>query len=434
MMAVEQSPDYDVVVVGASIAGCTAARLYGQQGLRVALVERRSDPADYKRMCTHFIQPSATPVIERIGLAPLIEAAGGVRNALDTWTRWGWIRVPEPDDGSRRPYGYSIRRQTLDPLLRELAAETPGVELMLGKAAGRLTSAEGRITGVVVKGSDGRERELAGGLVVAADGRNSRLGELSGVRARVRTNNRFTYFAYYRNLALSSGETGQLWILEPETAIAYPNDDGVSLVACFIARNRLAAFKRDPEGSFKRHIESLPHGPRIGEAVRVSPLLGKLEMPNSSRRPARPGLAFIGDAAMTADPLWAVGCGWAFQSAEWLVDCTAEALATGDDLNRALTRYRRRHRSQLAGFYFQSSSYSTARKLLPHERLLLSSAAKDPVMARRFTAFGEGLIRLRDLLAPRSLGRALRIVLGDRLRRSGSRQRSGGEPGNAIIH
>ena len=54
-------------------------------------------------MCTHFIQPSATPVIERLGLAPLIEEAGGVRNSLDTWTRWGWIRVPEPEDGSSHP-------------------------------------------------------------------------------------------------------------------------------------------------------------------------------------------------------------------------------------------------------------------------------------------------------------------------------------------
>jgi len=422
---------YDVVVVGAGIAGCTAARLYGQHDLRVALVERRSDPADYKRMCTHFIQPSATPVIERIGLAPLIEAAGGVRNALDTWTRWGWIRVPEPDDSSRPPYGYSIRRQTLDPLIRELAAETPGVELMLGQSAERLASANGRFTGVVVKGSDGRERALTAGLVVAADGRNSGLGELSGVRARVRTNNRFTYFAYYRHLALSSGDTGQLWLLEPETAIAYPNDDGVTLVACFIDRSRLAAFKRDPEGTFNRHVGSLPMSPRIAEAERVSPLLGKLEMPNSSRRAAGPGIAFIGDAAMTADPLWAVGCGWAFQSAEWLVDCTAEALATGGDLNRALTRYRRRHRSQLAGFYFQSSSYSTARKLLPHERLLLSSAAKDPVMARRFTAFGEGLIGLRDLLGPRSIGRALWVVLTHRLRKWRRHEHLDSEPGGA---
>jgi menaquinone-9 beta-reductase len=422
--------DYDIVIVGAGIAGATAARLYAQSGLRVALVDRRSDIGDYKRMCTHFIQPSATPVIERLGLAPLIEEAGGVRNSLDTWTRWGWIRVPEPEDGSTAPYGYSIRRQTLDPMLRVLVSGTPGVELMLGKSAERLISEHGRFTGVVVKGRDGSEEELSGRLVVAADGRGSEIGDLAGVRARLKPNSRFTYFAYYRGLELTSGQTGQLWLLEPNTAIAYPNDDEVTLVACFVERSILPEFKRDPEGSFVRLIEALPRGPKIADAERVSPLLGKLEMPNRSRRVAVPGLAFVGDAAMTADPLWAVGCGWAFQSAAWLVDCTSAAVASGkEDIDRALARYRRKHRSELFGFYFQSSNFSTARGLLPHEKLILSSAAKDPVMARRFTAFGEGLIGLGELLSPRSLGRAVRIVVSDRLRRDKSPQTLNGSRG-----
>ena len=78
--------DFDVVIVGASVAGCTAARLYAQRGARVALVEKRPDVDAYKTVCTHYIQPSATPTIEKLGLAPLIEARGGVRNSIDLWT------------------------------------------------------------------------------------------------------------------------------------------------------------------------------------------------------------------------------------------------------------------------------------------------------------------------------------------------------------
>ena len=59
--------DFDVAVVGASIAGCTAARLYAQRGARVALVEQRPDPDAYKTVCTHYIQSSATPT--KIGRA-----------------------------------------------------------------------------------------------------------------------------------------------------------------------------------------------------------------------------------------------------------------------------------------------------------------------------------------------------------------------------
>ena len=50
---------YDVVVVGGSVAGCTAAVLYARGGLRVALLERSGDPGHHKSFCTHLLQPMA---------------------------------------------------------------------------------------------------------------------------------------------------------------------------------------------------------------------------------------------------------------------------------------------------------------------------------------------------------------------------------------
>ena len=35
----------------------------------------------------------------------------------------------------RSPYGYNVRRETLDPILRDLAGETPGVDLRRGHSA-----------------------------------------------------------------------------------------------------------------------------------------------------------------------------------------------------------------------------------------------------------------------------------------------------------
>ena len=127
-------PDFDAVVVGASVAGCTAARLFAQRGARVALVEQRPDIDAYKTVCTHFIQPSATPTIERLGLASLIEEQGAVRNSIDLWTPYGgWIR-----HRGDAPYGYNVTRQVLDPLLRRMTAATPGVELLSGHTATEL--------------------------------------------------------------------------------------------------------------------------------------------------------------------------------------------------------------------------------------------------------------------------------------------------------
>src|SRR3954453_9517770 len=81
-------PDRDAVIVGGSLAGCTTAILLARSGARVALVEKQPDPAAFKRMCSHFIQASSVPTIERLGLLEPFVAAGAVRPRARLWTRW----------------------------------------------------------------------------------------------------------------------------------------------------------------------------------------------------------------------------------------------------------------------------------------------------------------------------------------------------------
>ena len=106
-------PRYDVAIVGASLAGCAAATFYGRAGLKVALLERHTDPKAYKHLCTTAIQPGAVPTIQRLGLDGPIESAGGARADLALWTRWGWVR-----DTTGTEFGYCIRREKLDPMIR----------------------------------------------------------------------------------------------------------------------------------------------------------------------------------------------------------------------------------------------------------------------------------------------------------------------------
>src|ERR1700733_10852306 len=101
---------YDAVIVGGSLAGCAAATLLGRAGARVAVLEKSPDPAAYKRICSHFIQASA--------VAPPERAARGV----------------------------NLRRSKLDPMAREMAAATPGVEVMLGQTVTELRRAGGVVS------------------------------------------------------------------------------------------------------------------------------------------------------------------------------------------------------------------------------------------------------------------------------------------------
>jgi menaquinone-9 beta-reductase len=393
--------DFDVVVVGASVAGCTAARLYAQRGARVALVEKRPDVDAYKTVCTHYIQASATPTIAKLGLVPLIEERGALRNSIDVWTPYGgWIRWR-----GEVPYGYNITRQVLDPLLRRMTADTPGVELLCGNTAKELTA--GGRPGVVIEDRGHARRELRARLVVAADGRDSPLARMAGVRGRVRPHNRFFYWAYWTGVE-PAGDRSRMWFMEPDCAYSFPNENGLCLLLVAPHRDRLPEFRADLEGAYLRHLAALPDGPDISQATRESKLLGKLDVPNVSRPAARPGLAFAGDAALASDPLWGVGCGWAFQSADWLVEETAAALVGGGDLDAALDSYRRVHRRRLGPHHFLISDIASARRANPFERALYRASVTDDHVFHTFEGVGTRRRSPATLFSPRNLVRMVR--------------------------
>jgi flavin-dependent dehydrogenase len=398
---------YNVVVVGASTAGCTAARFLAFAGARVALVERRPDPDAYKTVCTHYIQPSATPTIEHLGLAPLIEERGAVHNSIDLWTPYtGWIRPPH-----EFPHGYNVTRRTLDPILRRLAADTPGVDFMPGQTVVGLRQ-NGRVTGVELEDSSRGRRTLGARLVVAADGRDSGIARMAGVPGRVRPHRRFFYWAYWSGL--EPGNTrSRMWFMEPDCAYTFPNEDGLTIVLVAPHQDRLPEFRADLEGSYSRYVSELPDAPDLGGAVRESKLLGKLRLPNVMRPAAARGVAFVGDAALASDPLWGVGCGWAFQSAEWLAEEVGPALGSGGDVDAGLERYRKLHRRRLGPHHFLIADLATARPANPFEKAMYRAAAHDEKVFEAFEGVGSRRKSPATVLDPRVLAR---IVRGEKTR------------------
>jgi menaquinone-9 beta-reductase len=398
--------DVDVAVVGASLAGCTTACLLGREGVRVALVEKHGDPQAFKRLCGHYIQASATPVLRRLGLTEAIEAAGGVRNCVDFWTSRGTIR-PRPRTGEARAYGYSVRRSKLDPMVRALAIGTDGVEYLGGHAAVELLERTGGQREVIVRDRAGADTAIRARLVVGADGKTSTVARLAGCADRRHRNHRFCYMAYYERVERTPDERAWVWMLDPDVFIAAPNDDGLTLLAAFPHKDRLPAFKADREAAFDALLRSVTGGLRLDDARRVTPFVGYTDYPAIRRAVVPgPGVALVGDAALTCDPLLAIGCGWALQSAAWLADATLPALRGEEPLERALRRYRRWHRRELSGHARMLEAGALAKPPNPIERLMLGAAIRDPGMARRFERFASRSIRVRRFLAPRALGRA----------------------------
>jgi menaquinone-9 beta-reductase len=407
-VSAKRASEYDAVIVGASLAGCAVAIGLGRAGARVALVEQRPDPAAFKRICSHQIQASALPTLERLGLLGPIEAAGAARPRTRIWTRWGWVAAP-PGEGGR---SVNLRRERLDPLIREAAAATAGVELLLGRGARRLLrDGEGAVAGVAVADPDGEETELRAALTVGADGRDSTVAELAAVSAKARPHGRFFYGAYFEGSGSPSESTA--WFLDPQFAAAFPTDGGLCLYVAMPTMELLPRFKRDPGAALVEFLAAVPEPPPIGELRRAGEVLGRIEMPSRARAATAAGLALVGDAALTTDPLAGVGCGWALQSGELLAECVAPALLGDASLDRCLARYRRR-RLALRAHAFFIDDYATGRRMNPAERFLFSAAARDEQIATVLDAF---VMRTTDparmmATTPRALAVHARRALG----------------------
>ena len=351
-------PDFDAVVVGASVAGCTAARLFAQRGARVALVERRPDLDAYKTVCTHYIQPSATPTIERLGLAPLIEEHGAVRNSIDLWTPYGgWIR-----HRGDAPYGYNVTRQ----VARSAPAQHDRRDAGRGAAA-RLhrDRAAGRRRWQSRRRGRGSPRARAGAL------RGARSS--SPPTAATRTSRRMAArarAACARTTASSTGPTGaacepaddrsRMWFMEPDCAYTFPNEDGLCLILVGAAPRPPARVPRRPRG----RLPALHR--RAARRPRPQPRHARVQAAGQARRcrtsAARPrGPGWRSWATPRSPPIRSGASAADGPSRARSGSCeeTAGALVGGGDLDAALDAYRSVHRRRLGPHHFLISDIAS---------------------------------------------------------------------------
>src|SRR5205085_3643187 len=110
---------YDVVVVGARVAGAATARLLAEAGLDVLLLDRTRLPAD--TISTHAITLGGMVQLRRWGLLEAVAATGATPvDAIDITAGDVSFSAPVKHIGGIG-FLYAPRRITLDALLAEAA-------------------------------------------------------------------------------------------------------------------------------------------------------------------------------------------------------------------------------------------------------------------------------------------------------------------------
>jgi flavin-dependent dehydrogenase len=202
-----------------------------------------------------------------------------------------------------------------------------------------------------------------------------------------------------------------MWFRGPEVGYVFPNDDGVTVIAYIATKDRLEGFRDAPGAALEHSMATFPDAPDLASAQPIGNALLVKDYPNLWRPAATHNIAFVGDALMSLDPLWGVGCGFAFQTAEWLVDILAPALRDGASTEAALRHYGKWVARQLAGHRFFILDFARRRGFNALEKLVFSAAAKDIEASRHLHAFGARLIGPANFLSPPFLLRAAWVNL-----------------------
>ncbi|PPQ81167.1 hypothetical protein CVT26_010479 [Gymnopilus dilepis] len=180
------SPHYDVVIVGAGIAGCALAHglstLPRSKPLRIALLERSLAEPD--RIVGELLQPGGVLALESLGMESCLEGIDAIpEHGYCVWENGKSVHIPYITGYT----GRSFHHGRFIMKLRESARNSKGVELIECTANDLVYEhpSSQKVTGVQVtkKGEDGQDfkESIHGDLVVIADGcfsnfRNSVMG------------------------------------------------------------------------------------------------------------------------------------------------------------------------------------------------------------------------------------------------------------------
>jgi 2-polyprenyl-6-methoxyphenol hydroxylase-like FAD-dependent oxidoreductase len=396
---------YDVIIVGARVAGSSTAMLLAGKGLRVLLVDRARFPSD--TLSTHQVQLPGGARLRRWGLLDQVMASGAppareVRFDAGPVVLQGRYPAFEEVDAV-----YSPRRTVLDALLLE-AARAAGAEVREQFIVEELTLEAGRVSGIRGRSKGGQPVTEAARLVVGADGKHSLVATTVGAPAHHdRPPLTMGCYTYWHDVPLDGGEI----YARPRRAIgAWPTNDGLTLTYLAWPVEEFPAFRADVEGNV---LSTLDRAGDLGERVRAGRRAERFraspDLPSFFRRPFGPGWALVGDAGLVMDPVTGQGIGDALRDAELLAEAVEAGLGGRRPLGGALAGYERaRDRAALAMYEFTTDLAAFGPPTAEQQALFGALEGRPDEIGRSLGVL-TGAVPMADYFRPRSLLRVLGV-------------------------
>lgn len=341
---------YDVVIAGGGLAGLSLAAALGQGGLAVAVVDQATPAASLAEPFdgrSSAIARGSQQVLAGLGIWP--HAAAEAQPILDIRVSDGrpgaapspfFLHYGEAELGEG-PMGYIVENRMLRRALHARLEALPGVTLL---APATVAAVEREAGGARALLADGRT--LSAALVVAAEGKNSRLRQAAGIRVTRWSYRQVGLVATLAHARPHGGTAHEHFLPAGPFAVLPMTDapDGThrsSLVWTEQPALARALLTLDDEafGTAMERRFGLSLGP-------LRPIGGRWSYPLElllAERFAAPRLALLGEAAHAIHPIAGQGLNLGLRDVAALAECLVDAARLGLDPGEAtaLARYER---------------------------------------------------------------------------------------------
>jgi menaquinone-9 beta-reductase len=324
---------YDIITVGGGIAASALAKAMAERGAKVLVLEREKQFKD--RVRGEALVSWGVAEAEELGIYHLlVEQCGHEVPLIDMGTGLRDLRTTTLHELPLLSFQHQVMQETL-----LAAAERAGAEVRRGTIAKHIE--HGKKPTVLVDGH--APEQISARFVIAADGRGSTARKWTGFQVCHQTNDCFMAGVLLTDVhasrdAMQASFNADLgtWIgLIPQRAnqfrayFAYPKSvgyrlQGDSMVGLFLSESAKAY---------------APLTECYSNARGIGPLASFDVSDTWVERPYRAGVALVGDAAATTDPVFGQGLSFALRAARVLRD----ELTNNSDWEKAGNNYADKH-------------------------------------------------------------------------------------------
>jgi len=329
-------------VVGGGPAGVMLGYLLARAGVTVAVLEKHKD--FFRDFRGDTVHPSTMQLMKQVGLLQdflqqphqVVETVGGIYGNYSF--QLGDLRTLPIDT----PYIALMPQWDFLNFLSSKAKAYPEFSLLMEHEATALMEREGRVRGVVVQTPAG-EQQIEADLVVACDGRHSRMRQAAALPLKdlgVPIDVLWFRLSKTQNDPLKAVMAN---INYGKMLILIDREDYFQ-AGLIIRKGRFAELQQQGIEQFRHSLQQV--APQLGDRVQEIHDWGDVKLltvqVNRLLQWWRPGLLCIGDAAHAMSPVFGVGINLAIQDAVATANLLAGPLRAGQNTDALPARVQRR--------------------------------------------------------------------------------------------